>query len=395
MKTEMSKYFLKDIATIIAGQSPESKYYNTSGDGLPFFQGKADFGPLYPEIKNYCSQPTKIAEKDDILLSVRAPVGPTNLAPCKVCIGRGLTAIRPNSSICLKYLLYFFRYYEAQLQKSGTGTTFKAITQNVIKNIEVPVPDLTEQERIVSKIEELFSRLDASVAELQTAKEKLKVYRQAILKEAFDPVCTEYVSLGDIIEKPRYGTSKKCSYAYNDTSKAVYRIPNIRYQDGTIDHRDIKFASFSDGELNNLDLLENDLLTIRSNGSVSLVGRSSIIRPEDCHATFAGYLIRLRLKKSSTVSAKFLHYFLESHTARTYIENIAKSTSGVNNINSNEICHLPVPKCDNFEMQTQIVEKIETHLSICDNIEKAVDTSLQKAAALRQSILKQAFEGKL
>ena len=151
-------YKLKDCCQIIAGQSPESKYYNTNGEGLPFFQGKADFGALYPKVRMYCSQPTKIAEKDDILLSVRAPVGPTNLSPGKVCIGRGLTAIRPGKEVCLKYLLYFFRYYEAQLQRSGTGTTFKAITQNVVKNIEVPVPSIEEQERIVSKIEEMFTK---------------------------------------------------------------------------------------------------------------------------------------------------------------------------------------------------------------------------------------------
>ena len=89
-------YKLKDCCQIIAGQSPESKYYNTNGEGLPFFQGKADFGALYPKVRMYCSQSTKIAEKDDILLSVRAPVGPTNLSPGKVCIGRGLTAIRPG-----------------------------------------------------------------------------------------------------------------------------------------------------------------------------------------------------------------------------------------------------------------------------------------------------------
>ena len=92
---------LKDCCTIIAGQSPESKYYNTEGIGIPFFQGKADFGEVYPTIRVYCSQPTKIAEKDDILLSVRAPVGPTNLSPGRVCIGRGLTAIRPSEILNL------------------------------------------------------------------------------------------------------------------------------------------------------------------------------------------------------------------------------------------------------------------------------------------------------
>ena len=84
---------LQDCATIIAGQSPESKYYNSTGEGIPFFQGKADFGELYPKVRMYCSSPTKIAQYNDILLSVRAPVGPTNLSPGTVCIGRGLAAL--------------------------------------------------------------------------------------------------------------------------------------------------------------------------------------------------------------------------------------------------------------------------------------------------------------
>ncbi|MBD8988117.1 MAG: restriction endonuclease subunit S, partial [Clostridiales bacterium] len=177
---------LKECCTIIAGQSPESKYYNSNGDGLPFFQGKADFGELYPSIRVYCSQPTKIAEKDDILLSVRAPVGPTNLAPCKVCIGRGLTAIRPSEVLLTRYVLLFFRYFEAQLASKGTGTTFKAITQDVVKNLEIPIPPLPEQERIVARIEELFSQLDAGVETLKKTKAQLVVYRQAVLKEAFE-----------------------------------------------------------------------------------------------------------------------------------------------------------------------------------------------------------------
>ena len=183
---------LKDICIIIAGQSPESKYYNQDGNGLPFFQGKADFGELYPTIRVYCSEPTKIAEKDDILLSVRAPVGATNLAPCKVCIGRGLTAIRPSDSLNLRYLLHFFRYYEAQLQQKGTGTTFKAITQAVVKDIEVPVPPLEEQARIVARIEELFSQLESGVETLKQTKAQLAVYRQAVLKEAFDSIDADF-----------------------------------------------------------------------------------------------------------------------------------------------------------------------------------------------------------
>lgn len=302
MKNNIPKYFLKDIATIIAGQSPESKYYNTSGEGLPFFQGKADFGPLYPEIKNYCSQPTKIAEKDDILLSVRAPVGPTNLAPCKVCIGRGLTAIRPNSSICLKYLLYFFRYYEAQLQKSGTGTTFKAITQNVIKNIEVPVPDLTEQERIVSKIEELFSRLDASVAELQTAKEKLKVYRQAVLKEALSSKEGWHkYHFSDLIEGVRNGYGKKP----DDAGKyRILRISSVR--PGKVDLSDYRTnqAPFDENDL----IAENDLLFTRYNGSLEYVGVCACVPQLQENYAYPDKIIKCTPKLKNKYHSKFIQY---------------------------------------------------------------------------------------
>lgn len=268
-------YKLKDCCQIIAGQSPESKYYNTNGEGLPFFQGKADFGALYPKVRMYCSQPTKIAEKDDILLSVRAPVGPTNLSPGKVCIGRGLAAIRPDKKVGLRYLLYFFRYYETQLQRSGTGTTFKAITQNVIKNIEVPVPSIDEQERIVSKIEELFSKLDASVAELQTAKEKLKVYRQEVLKEAFGAfeVKKPIREMTSIVTSGSRGWAK---YYSSDGAKFI-RIGNLTRDSIRISFNEMQYVTLpGNAEGTRTKLNPNDVLvSITANlGSIGLVPKT-------------------------------------------------------------------------------------------------------------------------
>ena len=427
MKNEIPKYLLKDIATITAGQSPESKYYNTSGDGLPFFQGKADFGPLYPEIKNYCSQPTKIAEKDDILLSVRAPVGPTNLAPCKVCIGRGLTAIRPNSSICLKYLLYFFRYYEAQLQKSGTGTTFKAITQNVIKNIEVPVPDLTEQERIVSKIEELFSRLDASVAELQTAKEKLKVYRQAVLKDAFEGKLSETWRLSSSAT-PQNDFLSICKQnpSFKDTSgdenEITLHIPTtwlkIRIGDifdvevGSTPKRSI--AAYWNGTINWVSSgevhfnaiattkekiteagLANSSTNLQPAGTVLLAmigegktrGQAAILNTNAAHNQNTAAI----LVSKTPCDPKYIYYFLLLN-----YENTRRVGSGNNQkaLNKERVRALRFP-FTSFEEQRIIVSNIESRFSVFDSIEQTIDTSLQRAEALRQSILKQAFEGGL
>lgn len=390
--TEMST--LGNVATYINGRAFKPSEWEDCGLPIIRIQNLTNPSAHYNYSSKDLEEKYKV-RRGDLLFAWSASLGAHIWKGHDAWLNQHIFRVVPSEQIEKKYLYYFLLQVVAELYAKTHGSGMVHITKGPFMNTPIPVPVLSEQKRIVSKIEELFSKLDASVAELQTAKEKLKVYRQAVLKEAFEPVSMEYIPLGDIIEKPRYGTSKKCSYDFKDGSKAVYRIPNICYQSGSIDYRDIKYAEFSDDELKNLDLVENDLLIIRSNGSVSLVGRSSIIKAVDCDATFAGYLIRLRLKKTSAVSSKFLHYFLESHEARTYIEHVAKSTSGVNNINSKEICNLPVPNCEDYNIQAQTVKKIEANLSICDSIAKIIDTSLQQAEALRQSILKQAFEGRL
>lgn len=145
---------LEEFAEINMGQSPVSSSYNENEDGLPFFQGKADFGKINPKAKVWCNKPTKIAEKDDILMSVRAPVGDLNIATAKCCIGRGLAGIRAKKDKCyFKYLFYFLRSKYNELNQMSTGSTFKAISKNNILNIEGNIPEIKEQKIIVSKLD--------------------------------------------------------------------------------------------------------------------------------------------------------------------------------------------------------------------------------------------------
>jgi len=174
---------LKDVCSIIMGQSPPSESYNTNKIGLPFFQGKAEFTDLHPIAEKWCSLPNKIAEPNDILLSVRAPVGTTNIADQRCCIGRGLAALRFEN---YKYGFYFLRSKQQELDSKGTGTTFRAISGETIRETLIPFPPLSTQQVIVSKIEELFSELDAGIDNLKTAQAQLKTYRQAVLKWAFE-----------------------------------------------------------------------------------------------------------------------------------------------------------------------------------------------------------------
>ncbi len=175
---------LSQIADIIMGQSPPSSTYNTVGRGLPFFQGKAEFGPLYPTPAKFCDKPGKIAEKDDILISVRAPVGPTNLCKETSCIGRGLAAIRANHATSAKFLLLFFRHIEPWLSTQGTGSTFTAISRSDLECIEALLPPLNEQRRILAKMEELLEKVDACQKRLAKIPVILKRFRQAILAAA-------------------------------------------------------------------------------------------------------------------------------------------------------------------------------------------------------------------
>ncbi len=149
----MSTVALADVTTVFMGQSPPSSSYNSTGDGLPFFQGKADFGDVSPRVRIYCTEPTRTADPGDILISVRAPVGPTNFNLLKSCIGRGLSAIRCSEKIDPKYLLYFLRYHEPKLAHIGKGSTFEAINRDDLESVRIPLPSLDEQKRRAVRLE--------------------------------------------------------------------------------------------------------------------------------------------------------------------------------------------------------------------------------------------------
>ncbi len=186
LPTSWTETTLDECCIIIQGQSPPGESYNTTGQGLPFFQGKAEFSDLYPTPVKWCTAPAKLAGADDILISVRAPVGPTNLCPTTACIGRGLAAIRPLGDIPPKYVLYALRHTEGNLAEKGTGSTFTAISGTDLRAHRVPLAPLREQHRVVAEIEKQFTRLDAGVSALKRVRANLKRYRAAVLKAACD-----------------------------------------------------------------------------------------------------------------------------------------------------------------------------------------------------------------
>ena len=342
---------------------------------------------------------------------------------------------------------------------SGVGGSLTRAKPALVDQITIGLPPVAEQQRIVAKIEELFSELDKGIESLKTAQAQLKVYRQALLKHAFEgkltaqwradnpdkletaeallariqreraeryrqqianweaggkqgskpkapkplpPLTAEelaelpelpagwgWVKLGSLIDDPAYGTSKKCDY--ETVGVGVLRIPNV--VSGKVDATDLKFAQFSPEEIAAYQLASGDLLMIRSNGSVSIVGKCALVSQQDIAYLYAGYLIRLRPLQPLVLPA-YLAQLLSSHELRKQIEYKAKSTSGVNNINSGEIQSLLVPFCDLTE-QGLILAELESKLSKADQLDRTLATALQQSEALRQSILKKALSGQL
>lgn len=159
---------IEDIFKVVMGQSPNGDSVNHKFIGVEFHQGKLFFSQCIVEKSDvYTTSPTKLADKDSLLVCVRAPVGDVNITDREICIGRGLCALKPLSNLPLDYWFYAIKSLKAEFNKKATGSTFLAISAITIKNQVISLPPYKEQLRIVSKINELFSQLDMIEKSLQ------------------------------------------------------------------------------------------------------------------------------------------------------------------------------------------------------------------------------------
>ena len=384
------------------------------------------------------SSATKLIPRNSILCVTRSGIlahtFPVAISKVPVTVNQDIKALTPFEGIDARFLAWALRAQSRHILQtcSKNGTTVNSIESSRLYAYRVPVAPHREQLQVVAKIEELFSELDDGIQSLTAAREQLKVYRHAVLKYAFDGKLTArwrednqssletaaqhltqlacsgatisdsdckklgtlpngwaYVRLGQIIDEPKYGTSKKC--VYETKGVGVIRIPNI--VSGVIDDSDLKFAQFDDDEIQAYGLRRGDILIIRSNGSISIVGKCAVVRSRDEKYLHAGYLIRIRPNKK-VVDSDYLYSVLSCHALRVQIEAKAKSTSGVNNINSGELQSLIIPLCS-VEEQTALLARLSQALTRFDQLETEIDQQLKMADALRQSILKNAFSGKL
>ena len=289
-----------------------------------------------------------------------------------------------------KFLCYYLNSFSYKGYVSGT--TRLKFTQAEMKRIPIPVPPLVEQERIVARIEELFSQLDTGVETLKKTKAQLAVYRQAVLKEAFDSIepCFYHPLRTVILGSPQNGLYKPKN-DYCDDGTPILRIDG--FYDGFIlsDYR-YKRVNLSAEEIERYELAIGDLVVNRVN-SMSHLGKCALVRSLSEPTVFESNMMRIKVDVDKA-EGEWLTYYLSSHAGKKELKKYAKQAVNQASINQTDVGNALVPIPSIYE-QKRLVTLIESRLSLCDSIEQTVDVALQQAEAMRQSILKEAFEGKL
>jgi type I restriction enzyme S subunit len=386
------------------GQSPDSRFYNESGDGLPFFQGKADFGALYPTPRKWCSEPKKVAETGDILLSVRAPVGPTNLAKEKCCIGRGLAAIRASEPISQKYLLHYFRHIQPWLSGQGTGSTFSAISGPFLRGIQVLIAPSNEQLRIVNKLDAVLARADACREHLARVPDILKRFRQDVLTAAISGTLTEewrverdrssssweQTTVGALIERIEAGLNVKCE-----------ERPPRENERGLVKISAVTWGSYNDNESKTLlagkDVPElarirlGDFLITRAN-TLELVGACVIVHKVTRPVFLSDKVLRLVMPDAMK---PWLLYILQSRHGRKQIESLASGNQlSMRNLSQANLKSIIVPLPARDE-RDEILRRVDTLLAFANRIETRYQAVRTQIDNIIPTTLAKAFRGEL
>lgn len=302
------------------------------------------------------------------------------------------------SEVLENHLLYFFCEF-FNFKKLDKSTAVPSLAKRDLLSIEFPLPPLPEQRAIVGKIEQLFSELDNGIANLKTAQQQLKVYRQAVLKKAFEGELSETKKIGtwstkksdDVFDYVTSGSRGWAKY-YSDTGALFIRITNLNFNTLKLDliSDKIQRVNLSDvREGTRTRVMTGDIL-------ISITGYLGMtaVAPENIEEAYVNQHIAL-VRPKTEYDSTYLGYFLSSETGGLKQFNLAGRGATKAGLTLGDIKNVQIPVPDTLEEQHHIVQEIESRLSVCDKLEESITQSLQKAEALRQSILKKAFEGRL
>ena len=400
---------LKYSDEIIMGQSPSSADYSYVENGFPFIQGNAEFTEFHPEPKLWCSSTNKFALIDDILLSVRAPIGAVNIADQKIGIGRGLCSIRPKLHH-KKYLYYFILYSTDELNSIGTGSTYTAISAEEVENLFSLNPYVEEQTAIANFLDKKTSQIDKLITNKQKLIELLKVERTAVINQAVTRGISPNVKLknsklewlGDI---PVHWEVKKLKYISNIQSSNVDKKSfddeieillcnyNDVYKNEFIDDSfNFMKATATDKEIDKFILKQDDVLITKDSETPDDIANPAFVT-QDFDNVICGYhLAHIRTNKNKLLG-EFLFRLFQSKKLNSHFE---VSANGVTRfglpLDSITDVKIPFPS---VEEQTQIVQHIESETKRIDTTISKIEKEIELLREYRTALISEVVTGKL
>jgi len=386
MKPGWEKKKLGEVCKVIAGQSPEGKFYNSEGKGMPFYQGKKEYGEKYiGEPTTWTTVVTKEAESGDILMSVRAPVGPVNFATQKICIGRGLAAIRAGKNIDKEFLYNFLIKHENEIE-GNAGAVFNSINKTQIESIEIPLPPLSEQQRIVSILDEAFAAIAKAKANaeqnLRNAKELFESYLQGVFKKKGEG--WEEKKLGEVLVKTETVDPTKNP----DTEFTYLDVSSVNKETKEIETPTVLIGKDAPSRAKKL-IRTSDVIfaTVRPTHS-----RVALIPEEfDEQVCSTGYFV---LRTKENVNNKLVFYFLLTKGFNEQMEKLQKGAS-YPAVTDNDVKGILFRFPKSLKQQQTIVRQLDALRAETQKLEAVYQKKIDDLEELKKSILDKAFKGEL
>lgn len=390
---------LGEVCFTTSGGTPSRKRDDYYGGNIPWVKSGELSKGLITKTEEYITEgavnnsSAKIFPAGTLLIALYgATIGKLGFLGVDASTNQAICGIFKNDVLDLNYLYYFLYHNKNKLIEQGAGGAQPNISQTILKDLDVTLPPLPEQHRIVAKIEELFSELDKGIETLKTAKQQLKVYRQAVLKYAFEGRLTNPdVKDGELPEGwVRSTLSSECNFSQG--IQVDVNLQLLELKNGCV--RFLRIIDFTQGEDppryikdpgERYHVSKDDVSLVRYGATTGFVctGKEGVI---------ANNLFQVIPK--GDLQKKTLFYFLLSPFFQEVVSQNIKGAA-MPAISFGLINDVPLNFPTSNYNQLQLVQEIESRLSVCDKIEESIVQGLQQAEALRQSILKKAFEGKL
>ena len=380
---------LDKICSLNMGQSPDSTSYNEECRGIPFFQGNADFGTIHPNVRVWCDAPTKIAHAGDILISVRAPIGALNIANTECCIGRGLAALTVNESVCSKkYLWYAISSKVDELNAKGTGSTFKAISKNVLAETEISLPTMERQVKIASELELITTLISLRKQQLSKLDELVKSrFIELFGDPEANPNRWSIFKLSEFCDLQNGYAFKSDDYLTNSTVLNC-RMSNIRPDGGfDADYHPKYLPDMFWEKYKDYRLVDGDVIIAMTDmaSDPKILGVPTILRTNGKKFLLNQRVGKLTFFDNTAINNVYLMFVLSQKHIR---QQLVKSAGGSTQINVGKPAVLGV---EFFVPPMKLQEQFAAFVEQIDKSKFEIQKSLEKLETLKKALMQKYF----